>query len=188
MPTAQTYGPDYRFYAAHNVEGVFTELEFEILADMRDLKVWLMMKQLEDPFADYGRLLRIFTDGFYGPAGPIQWNAGLEMGPRQARARSAATARFSDPAERPLAGCTALTPFRPGLAARSLQDRSQVLASLLTVDGIGASGAEIRRDRVLGRGMPRAQDAHAAVQGAPPQVQRAVDQQLGVGARYQYRR
>jgi hypothetical protein len=69
MPTAQTYGPDYRFYAAHHVEGVFTELEFEILADMRDFKVWLMMKQLEDPFADYGKLAQTFTDGFYGPAG-----------------------------------------------------------------------------------------------------------------------
>ena len=69
MPTAQTYGPDYRFYAAHHVEGVFTELEFEILADMRDFKVWLMMKQLEDPFADYGKLAQTFTDGFYGPGG-----------------------------------------------------------------------------------------------------------------------
>jgi hypothetical protein len=70
MPTAQTYGPDFRFYAEHHVEGVFTELEFEILADMRDFKVWLMMKQLEDPQADYGRLVNIFTDGFYGPGGP----------------------------------------------------------------------------------------------------------------------
>jgi hypothetical protein len=69
MPTAQTYGPDYRFYAAHHVEGVFTELEFEVLADMRDFKVWLMMKQLEDPFADYGKLAQVFTDGFYGPGG-----------------------------------------------------------------------------------------------------------------------
>jgi hypothetical protein len=69
MPTAQTYGPDYRFYAGHHVEGVFTELEFEILADMRDFKVWVIMKQLEDPVADYAKLARIFTDGFYGPGG-----------------------------------------------------------------------------------------------------------------------
>lgn len=69
MATAHTYGPDYRFYAEHHVEGVFTEMEFEILADMRDFKVWLMMKQLEDPSADYAKLVRTFTDGFYGPAG-----------------------------------------------------------------------------------------------------------------------
>jgi hypothetical protein len=68
MPTAQTFGPDYRFYAEHNVEGVFTELEYEILADMRDFKVWLMMKQLEHPYADYAKLVGTFTEGFYGPA------------------------------------------------------------------------------------------------------------------------
>ncbi len=68
MPTTQTYGADYRFYAEHHVEGVFTELEFEILADMRDFKVWVMMKQLENPDADYDRLVATFTDGFYGAA------------------------------------------------------------------------------------------------------------------------
>ena len=68
MPTAHTYAVDYRFYAANNVEGVFTEHEYPILADLRDLKVWLMMRMLEDPEQDYGELVRAFTDGFYGPA------------------------------------------------------------------------------------------------------------------------
>ena len=69
MPTAQNYGPDYRFYAGRHVEGVFTELEFEILADMRDFKVWMMAKQLESPHRDYPTLMQTFTDGFYGPGG-----------------------------------------------------------------------------------------------------------------------
>jgi len=69
MPTVHTYATDYRFYAANNVEGVFTEHEYPVLADMRDLKVWMMMKLLEDPFQDYDVLLATFTDGFYGPAG-----------------------------------------------------------------------------------------------------------------------
>ena len=73
MPTAHTYAPDYRFYAEHNVEGVFTEHEYPVLADMRDFKVWMMMKTLEDPYQDYGALVQTFTDGFYGPAGaPIR--------------------------------------------------------------------------------------------------------------------
>ncbi|MBM3499428.1 MAG: DUF4838 domain-containing protein, partial [Armatimonadetes bacterium] len=73
LPTVHTYGPDYRFYAEHNVEGVFTEHEYTILADLRDLKIWMMMKLLEDPYQDYDRLLTTFTDGFYGPAGqPIR--------------------------------------------------------------------------------------------------------------------
>jgi len=69
LPTVHTYAADYRFYAEHNVEGVFTEHEYPILADLRDLKVWMMMKLLEDPHRDCEALLREFADGFYGPAG-----------------------------------------------------------------------------------------------------------------------
>lgn len=68
-PTVHTYGPDFRFYSENNVEGVFTELEYPITADTRDLKVWMMMKLLEDPYRDYETLLGTFTDGFFGPAG-----------------------------------------------------------------------------------------------------------------------
>jgi hypothetical protein len=71
LPTVHTYAPDYRFYAEHNVEGVFTEHEYPILADMRDLKIWMMIKLLEDPYRNYEALLRDFTDGFYGKAGPM---------------------------------------------------------------------------------------------------------------------
>ncbi|MGQ9732879.1 MAG: DUF4838 domain-containing protein, partial [Candidatus Zipacnadales bacterium] len=69
LPTVHTYPVDYRFYAEHNVEGVFTEHEYPILADMRDFKIWMMMKLLEDPYQDYQALVYTFTDGFYGPAG-----------------------------------------------------------------------------------------------------------------------
>jgi hypothetical protein len=68
MPTARTYDEDFKFYAEHNVEGVFTELEFEVLADARDYKVWMMMKLLEDPYANPDVLTKTFTDGYYGPA------------------------------------------------------------------------------------------------------------------------
>jgi hypothetical protein len=69
LPTAHTYGPDYRFYAAHGVEGVFTELEFPLTADLRDFKVWLMMKTLENANADCDALTDTFMNGYYGPAG-----------------------------------------------------------------------------------------------------------------------
>ncbi len=69
LATVHTYAADYRFYAEHNVEGVFTEHEYPVLADMRDLKVWMMIKLLEDPYREDETLLRQFTDGFYGPAG-----------------------------------------------------------------------------------------------------------------------
>ncbi len=69
FPSVHTYAADYRFYAEHHVEGVFTELEFPVIADMRDLKVWMMMKLLEDPYRDPDQLRETFTTGFYGPAG-----------------------------------------------------------------------------------------------------------------------
>jgi len=69
MPTANTYAPDYRFMRANNVVGVFTEHEYPITADMRDFKVWVQCKLLEDPNRDYEALKKEFTDGFYGPAG-----------------------------------------------------------------------------------------------------------------------
>ena len=69
MPTAHTYPTDYRFLKANNVEGLFTEHEFPILADMRDFKIWVQCKMLEDPNRDYNALMREFTDGFYGKAG-----------------------------------------------------------------------------------------------------------------------
>jgi len=70
LPTVHTYAADYRFYADHNVEGVFTEHEYPILADLRDLKIWMMMKLLEDPRRDEAALRRTFAEGFYGKAGP----------------------------------------------------------------------------------------------------------------------
>lgn len=71
LPTVHTYAPDYRYFAEHNVEGVFTEHEHAIVADLRDLKIWMMIKLLEDPYRDADALLVDFTDGFYGPAGPL---------------------------------------------------------------------------------------------------------------------
>lgn len=71
LPTVHTYPIDYRYFAEHNVEGVFTEHEHAIQADLRDLKVWMMIKLLEDPYRDYDALLADFTDGFYGAAGAV---------------------------------------------------------------------------------------------------------------------
>jgi len=69
MPSVHTYQPDYQFYLENNVEGVFTELEMPVVADMRDFKVWMMCKLLEDPYQDYEALVDTFMNGCYGPAG-----------------------------------------------------------------------------------------------------------------------
>jgi len=69
QPTMQTYPIDLRFFLAHNVEGMFIEFEHPLDTDMRDLKLWILCKLLEDPNQDYDALVREFTDGFYGAAG-----------------------------------------------------------------------------------------------------------------------
>lgn len=71
LPTLPTYQPDFQYFATHHVEGIFTEFEYPVLADMRDLKVWMIMKLLENPFADARNLQKTFIGGFYGPAAPM---------------------------------------------------------------------------------------------------------------------
>ena len=90
LPTAHTYGPDYRFYAAHRVEGVLTELEFPLIADLRDFKIWMMMKTLENADADYDKLTDTFMNGHYGPAGTTV-NAYLRALEEEARVRQSST-------------------------------------------------------------------------------------------------
>jgi len=74
FPSLRTMPVDYQFFAEHNVEGMFIEHEFPIAADMRDLKIWVQIKLLEDPYRDYEALVKDFMAGFYGPAGRYVYN------------------------------------------------------------------------------------------------------------------
>ena len=62
---------DYRFLAEHGVEGLFIEHEYPVHADLRDLKLWVQMKLLEDPYQDLDKLVDTFTLFTYGPAAPM---------------------------------------------------------------------------------------------------------------------
>ncbi len=79
-PTMHTYPTDLRFLKQHNTEGLFIEFEETLQSDMRDMKLWILAKMLENPDHDYNALVREFTDGFYGPAGTFvrQYLAALE--------------------------------------------------------------------------------------------------------------
>ena len=68
MPSYRYYAEDFRFYRDHGVSGIFVQHEFPIAADLRDLKLWLYLKLMEDPDRDPRALLQDFTDGYYGPA------------------------------------------------------------------------------------------------------------------------
>jgi hypothetical protein len=62
---------DLRYYLSVGVEGIFLQLDFPVAADMRDLKLWVLSKLLENPARDHNLLVEEFTDGFYGPAGAL---------------------------------------------------------------------------------------------------------------------
>jgi hypothetical protein len=68
LPNLRVLYDDFGLYLDLGVEGVFLQHEFPIAADMRDLKLWMILKLMEDPRADYRKLLHEFTDGFYGAA------------------------------------------------------------------------------------------------------------------------
>lgn len=87
-PTMHTYQPDLQFLLQHNVDGLFIEFEEPLVSDMRDLKLWVLAKLLENPNQDYNALVREFTDGFYGPAGPYirQYLTALQMAVKNSNA------------------------------------------------------------------------------------------------------
>jgi hypothetical protein len=88
LPNLPILAADLRYYLAHGVEGVFVQFDPVVQADMRDLKIWVLLKLLEDPARDVGELTAEFLRGFYGPAsGPIARY--LELLERAAAARPA---------------------------------------------------------------------------------------------------
>jgi hypothetical protein len=68
MPSYRYYAEDFRFYRDRGVSGIFVQHEFPIAADLRDLKLWLYVKLMENPDLDQSALLREFTDRYYGHA------------------------------------------------------------------------------------------------------------------------
>jgi len=69
LPNLPIIASDLRYYVREGVEGMFVQHDAAVRADMRDLKVWVLAKLLEDPTRSVDALVVDFTDGFYGPAG-----------------------------------------------------------------------------------------------------------------------
>ncbi len=69
LPNLPVIAHNVRHYLEHGVEGVFVQLGPPVPCDLRDLKVWALLKLLEQPEREIDGLIREFTDGFYGPAG-----------------------------------------------------------------------------------------------------------------------
>jgi hypothetical protein len=69
LPNLSFLARDYRAYLALGAEGLLAQHPFPVLADLRDLKLWVQLKLLEDPALDDRALIRTFTDGYYGRGG-----------------------------------------------------------------------------------------------------------------------
>ena len=72
-PNKRVLGPNIRFFAAHNVKGVFEEGTYETpQGELSSLGGYIMAKCLWNPNYDANQAMTEFLDGYYGKAaGPI---------------------------------------------------------------------------------------------------------------------
>ena len=68
MPFESTIQTDWQLFSKYSVKGVFTEY-YPFLEDLWYLRIFLMAKLSENPFANQQRIINDFTDGYYGAAG-----------------------------------------------------------------------------------------------------------------------
>ncbi len=72
-PNWNSLAEDLRFFAAHNVQGVFAQGDCYSgdVGDFTQLRAWLMGKLLWNPELDQKALTTEFLNGYYGAAGPF---------------------------------------------------------------------------------------------------------------------
>ena len=63
LPNLGYLADDLRVYLEHGVDGLFVQHVHPIAGDLRDLKLWMLLKLLEDPHRDASALVREFTEG-----------------------------------------------------------------------------------------------------------------------------
>jgi hypothetical protein len=70
-PNLRVLGPNVRFFADHNVKGIFEQGAYGTYgAEMAELRAWVLAKLLWDPSRDGAALTKEFIEGYYGPAAP----------------------------------------------------------------------------------------------------------------------
>jgi hypothetical protein len=70
-PNLQVLGPNVKFFADHNVKGIFEQGAYTTNgAEMAELRAWVLAKLLWNPSLDGQKLIDEFIEGYYGPAAP----------------------------------------------------------------------------------------------------------------------
>lgn len=71
FPNLRTLGPDIRFFAKHNVKGVFIQGNYVSPGGaFVGLEAWVQAKLLWNPAADDCALIQQYVEGYYGAAAP----------------------------------------------------------------------------------------------------------------------
>ncbi len=70
-PNLQVLGPNVKFFADHNVRGLFEQGAYHTWgAEMMELRAWVLAKMLWNPSLDAEKLTDEFMAGYYGAAAP----------------------------------------------------------------------------------------------------------------------
>jgi hypothetical protein len=70
-PNLRVLGPNVKFFADHNVKGIFEQGAYTTNgAEMAELRAWMLAKLLWDPTRDGAALVNEFVENYYGPAAP----------------------------------------------------------------------------------------------------------------------
>ncbi len=70
-PSEFAYKENLKLYREKNVSAVFAEFESPNYSDVREYKIYLWLKLMENPDADFDALSRQFAEGYYGKAGEL---------------------------------------------------------------------------------------------------------------------
>jgi len=130
-PAEYTFADDIRTLRDNKGDGFFFEHENPVTADMRDLKVWVELKLVENPDLDGNELIRTFTDLYYGPAAGAIVRAYRELLAQKAKAANARVTWF------------------PGLSSYGFLDAETVSACYdLYAKALAAATDTLQRERV----------------------------------------
>ncbi|MBR5661279.1 MAG: DUF4838 domain-containing protein [Bacteroidales bacterium] len=74
LPVAnwKTMGPHIKDFRDNNAIGILEEGDYQTVScELREMRSWLLAKLMWNPDADVDALIKDFTDGYYGAAGPF---------------------------------------------------------------------------------------------------------------------
>ena len=70
FPDWDELGSDLEFYHQHGVSGIFCEGDYNSVGEMQVMRTWVMAHLMWNPGLNVWKLVREFSTGYYGAAGP----------------------------------------------------------------------------------------------------------------------